>query len=118
MGADGIKATVRIAQTGECFPCAAGESLLEGMAKLGRRGIPVGCLNGGCGVCKVHVLCGEVRKLGPCSRAHLSADEESAGYALACRVAPAGDVELEVAGKMQKPFLCCAGKRQAPASKP
>ncbi|WP_042877605.1 2Fe-2S iron-sulfur cluster-binding protein [Cupriavidus necator] len=103
-----IKATVRVAQTGESFSCAVGESLLAGMAKLGRRGIPVGCLNGGCGVCKVRVLCGDVRKLGPVSRAHVSADEEGAGYTLACRVAPQGDVELEVAGKMQKPFLFCA----------
>lgn len=103
-----IKATVRVVQTGESFSCAVGESLLAGMAKLGRRGIPVGCLNGGCGVCKVRVLCGDVHKLGPVSRAHVSADEEGAGYTLACRVTPQGDVELEVAGKMQKPFLCCA----------
>ncbi|MCY1216517.1 2Fe-2S iron-sulfur cluster binding domain protein [compost metagenome] len=107
-----IKATVRVAQTSESFSCTAGESLLAGMAKLGRRGIPVGCLNGGCGVCKVRVLCGDVRKLGPVSRAHVSADEEGLGYTLACRVAPQGDVELEVAGKMQKPFLCCAQARK------
>ncbi len=104
--------TVTIAQTGERYACAAGESLLAGMAKLGRRGIPVGCLNGGCGVCKVRVLHGAVRKLGPISRAHVSADEEGDGYALACRVVPDGDVELEVAGRLSKPFFCgsaCAG---------
>ena len=47
-------------------------------------------------------------------RAHVSADEECAGYSLACRVAPEGDVELEVAGKLQKPFLCGAAHRAAP----
>ncbi|VWM11359.1 2Fe-2S iron-sulfur cluster-binding protein [Burkholderia lata] len=105
-------ATVTIAQTDERYVCASGESLLAGMAKLGRRGIPVGCLNGGCGVCKVRVLRGAVHRLGPISRAHVSADEERDGYALACRVAPDGDVELEVAGRLKKPFFCgsaCAG---------
>jgi len=114
MGSAGGKVTVTIVQTDERFSCAAGESLLAAMAQLGRRGIPVGCLNGGCGVCKVRVLRGEIRKLGPVSRAHVSADEECAGYSLACRVAPEGDVELEVAGKLQKPFLCGAAHGAAP----
>lgn len=112
MDAGRVCGTVTIAQTDERYACASGESLLAGMAKLGRRGIPVGCLNGGCGVCKVRVLRGAVRKLGPISRAHVSAEEEGDGYALACRVAPDGDVELEVAGRLKKPFLCgsaCAG---------
>ncbi|VWD19991.1 ferredoxin [Burkholderia lata] len=112
MDAGRVCAMVTIAQTDERYVCASGESLLAGMAKLGRRGIPAGCLNGGCGVCKVRVLRGAVHRLGPISRAHVSADEERDGYALACRVAPDGDVELEVAGRLKKPFFCgsaCAG---------
>ncbi|WP_175852086.1 2Fe-2S iron-sulfur cluster-binding protein [Burkholderia cepacia] len=112
MDAGRVCATVTIAQTDERYACGAGESLLAGMAKLGRRGIPVGCLNGGCGVCKVRVLRGAVRKLGPVSRAHVSAEEEEDGFALACRVTADGDVELEVAGRLKKPFFCgsaCAG---------
>ncbi|VWD43205.1 ferredoxin [Burkholderia lata] len=112
MDAGRVCATVTIVQTDERYACASGESLLAGMAKLGRRGIPVGCLNGGCGVCKVRVLRGAVHRLGPVSRAHVSADEERDGYALACRVTPDGDVELEVAGRLKKPFFCgsaCAG---------
>ena len=105
MSPNDTKARVTISQTGEHFLCGPGQSLLAAMAQLGRRGIPVGCLNGGCGVCKVRVLRGEVSRLGPTSRAHVSAEEECAGYALACRVAPQGDVELEVVGKMQKPFF-------------
>jgi 3-phenylpropionate/trans-cinnamate dioxygenase ferredoxin reductase subunit len=96
---------VTITQTGERFTCANGKSLLDAMTQLGRKGIPTGCFNGGCGVCKVYVRQGTVRKLGPISRAHVSVDEESAGYALACRATPESDVELEVAGRMQKPFL-------------
>ena len=98
------KVQVTIAQTGECYPCALGESLLRGMLKLGRKGIPVGCVNGGCGVCKVRVLEGNVEGLGPVSRAHVSTAEEADGYTLACRVAPTVAVRLEVAGKLEKPF--------------
>lgn len=116
MDAADTKVSVTIAQTGERYGCSQQESLLAGMARLGRRGIPVGCLNGGCGVCKVRVTRGEVRKLGPISRAHVSVDEEQAGYSLACRIAPCGgDLELEVAGKMQKPFFKGFARREPQA---
>ena len=105
MDARDCSVAVTVTQTGERYRCSTQESLLAGMARLGRRGIPVGCLNGGCGVCKVRVLQGEVHKLGPVSRAHVSVEEEEAGYSLACRIAPQGDVEVEVAGRMQKPFF-------------
>jgi len=95
---------VEIIQTGECYACAQGESLLRGMLKLGRKGIPAGCINGGCGVCKVRVLEGEVRTLGPISRNHVSAEEEQQGYVLACRVAPVSRVRLHVCQKLGKPF--------------
>jgi 3-phenylpropionate/trans-cinnamate dioxygenase ferredoxin reductase subunit len=98
------KVTVHVAQTGESFPCASDESLLAGMLRLGRKGIPVGCVNGGCGVCKVRILEGEVKPLGPISRAHVSVAEEAIGLTLACRVAPLTPVRLEVAGKLEKPF--------------
>lgn len=98
------KIDVTVVQTGETFSCARGESLLRGMLRLGRRGIPVGCVNGGCGVCKVRILQGEVERLGPVSRAHVSAEEEARGTTLACRVGPVTAVRLEVAGKFEKPF--------------
>ena len=98
------KVNVCVAQTGETYPCAIGESLLQGMLRLGRKGIPVGCVNGGCGVCKVRIVEGAVHALGPISRAHVTAAEEACGYTLACRVAPTAAVRLEVAGKLQKPF--------------
>ena len=98
------KVQVTIAQTGESYPCAIGESLLQGMMRLGRKGIPVGCVNGGCGVCKVKMLEGTVETLGPVSRAHVTEEEECQGYTLACRVGPTSEVVLEVAGKFVKPF--------------
>jgi len=95
---------VCVLQTGETYACAGGESLLRGMLRLGRKGIPVGCVNGGCGACKVRIVDGSVTTLGPISRAHVSADEERAGVTLACRVAPASAVTLEVAGRLERPF--------------
>lgn len=95
---------VSVAQTGETYACAGDESLLRGMLRLGRRGIPAGCVNGGCGVCKVRIVQGDVRPLGPISRAHVSPAEEAAGYTLACRVAPLTAVRLEVAARLARPF--------------
>jgi 3-phenylpropionate/trans-cinnamate dioxygenase ferredoxin reductase subunit len=96
---------VSVSQTGDCFDCATNESLLAGMLRLGRKGIPAGCVNGGCGVCKVRIVEGAVQSLGPVSRAHVSTEEEANGYTLACRVAPTRAVCLEVAARLRKPFL-------------
>ena len=98
------KVPVLVEQTGESYLCATTESLLQGMLRLGRKGIPVGCVNGGCGVCKVRIVEGTVKTLGPVSRAHVTIDEEAEGCTLACRVAPTTPVRLQVAGKLQKPF--------------
>ncbi|TCP07100.1 2Fe-2S iron-sulfur cluster-binding protein [Caldimonas thermodepolymerans] len=99
---------VHVVQTGESYPCATDESLLRGMLRLGRRGIPAGCVNGGCGVCKVQIVEGEVRALGPVSRAHVSVEEEARGYTLACRAAPVTAVRLEVCARLAKPFTRAA----------
>lgn len=109
---------ISIVQTGDTYVCATDESLLEGMLRLGRKGIPVGCVNGGCGVCKVRILAGAVRLLGPVSSAHVSAQERANGYTLACRVAPTEAVRLEVAGRLNKPFSLGGGKLLAPAPAP
>ena len=98
------KVSVCVAQTGETYACATNESLLRGMVRLGRRGIPVGCINGGCGVCKVRIVEGQVQALGPVSRAHVSAEEEAARTTLACRVAPRCAITLEVTGRLARPL--------------
>jgi len=108
---------VEIEHTGDCYPCGLDESLLQGMVRLGRKGIPVGCVNGGCGVCKVQVLEGVTRSLGPISRAHVDLEEESRGLTLACRVAPVSPVRLAVADKLEK-CLKKAAARAAAASRP
>jgi ferredoxin len=93
--------TITIEETGESFRCSDRQSLLVGMESLGKKGIPVGCRSGGCGVCKIEVLAGEYSKR-VMSREHVSAEEEEKGRLLACRVMPASDVKLKVVGKMKK----------------
>ncbi len=110
------KVNVTITQTGETFLCPVGESVLQGMLRLGRKGIPAGCVNGGCGVCKIKLHKGDVTRLGPISRAHVSAEEEAQGYTLACRVSPSCEILLEVAGKMQKPFTKGHAAQAGPSS--
>jgi len=83
--------TISITNTGESFSCAATQNLLAGMEAVARRGIPVGCRGGGCGVCKVHIESGQVRTL-KMSRARVSIEEEQQGFVLACRSYPMSNV--------------------------
>lgn len=88
-------------EDGQSFRCSDQASLLLGMEALGRKGIPVGCRNGGCGICKVAVLEGSyVSRV--MSREHVSEEDEAAGRVLACRVQPCSDVRLSIIGKMKK----------------
>lgn len=92
---------IKITNTGETYRCADYRTVLEGMEALGRKGIPVGCRNGGCGVCKVEVLSGQYQAR-VMSRDHVSEEDEACGRVLACRIKPLSDIELNVIGKMKK----------------
>ena len=96
-----MKHRIVIADTGETFPCRTGESVLSGMVRLGRRGIPLGCRGGGCGVCKVEVVGGDYDTK-VMSRSHVSEDDLKDGRVLACRIFPRSDLRLRVVGKMVK----------------
>lgn len=95
---------VNILETGGSFPCKLGQSILDGMASLERKGIPSGCRGGGCGVCKVEVLTGRF-SCKPMSRTHISAQDEQEGRVLACRTYPASDIQLRVLGSMSRVVL-------------
>ena len=92
---------VVIEETGESYRCSPQESLLVGMERLGKKGIPVGCRGGGCGVCKVEITAGSFNKK-VMSREYVSVDDEASGRVLACRVMPTSDIRLRVIGKMGK----------------
>ena len=91
--------TVEIEDTGERFTCGAHESVLKAMEQLRRKGIPVGCRGGGCGICKVQVTAGDyvTKKM---SRSCVTAEEEANGFALACRLHPSSELRVKVVGRM------------------
>ena len=95
------KFVIHIEDTGESYTATETRSVLEGMDALGKKGIPVGCRQGGCGVCKVQVLEGQYTRR-VMSRAHISAEEESTGCVLSCRIYPNSDLRLNVVGAMKK----------------
>ena len=114
-----MKHEIHIEDTGERYPCDEQETVLNGMAKLGRKGIPVGCRGGGCGVCKVQVTSGAYQTTRTMSRQHVSQDEEEHGTVLACCIQAQSSLSLKVVGKLHK--AVCRGlmplaPTQAPGS--
>ncbi|MDF2180535.1 2Fe-2S iron-sulfur cluster binding domain-containing protein [Neptuniibacter sp. CAU 1671] len=98
-----MKHLIEIVDTDESFLCDEAQSVLDGMFRLGRRGIPSGCRGGACGVCKVEVLDGEYQPLAM-SRCHVNEDDLSEGRVLACRINPQSPITLRVIGKMKASF--------------
>lgn len=92
---------VFIEDTQEEYRCREDQHLLAGMEALGRKGIPVGCRGGGCGVCKIEITSGQYTRR-VMSRDHVTVEEEARGCVLACRVKPLSDISLKVVGKMKK----------------
>jgi ferredoxin len=106
-----MKHEIVIADTGESYLCDETETVLAGMARLGRKGIPLGCRGGGCGVCKVAVVDGRFQA-GTMSRQHVSEEELHARKALACRIHPQSKLTLKVVGGLRK----AAGRPRAPST--
>ena len=95
---------VTISDTGEVLVCAENQTVLSAMEQLGRKGIPVGCRGGGCGVCKVRITCGEYETK-RMSREHVTVEEEQDGLALACRLYPRSDLVVAVEGLLNKAVM-------------
>jgi len=71
------------------------ETLLKALGRAGLR-YRVGCKRGGCGVCKLHLLAGEVRYERPVADSVLSDDERVEGICLSCRAVPLTNVVVEL----------------------
>ncbi|GAB4362611.1 MAG: hypothetical protein Kow0026_26510 [Oricola sp.] len=91
-----LKCAIRIKGDPKLYVCGAGEKVLLALENAGQSAINVGCRRGGCGVCRVRVIAGKYATA-KMSRAHVTEEEEAAGYALACRLMPASDLEIETA---------------------
>lgn len=95
------KHEIRIEDTGEIFECDESQPVLLAMEAALRRGIPVGCRNGGCGVCKVEVVSGKYTAR-VMSRDHVSEADQAQGRVLSCRIRPLGALSLRVIGASER----------------
>ena len=95
---------ITIEDTDNVFRCAAEKNVLRAMEQLGRKGIPVGCRGGGCGICRVQVLGEGKYHTGKMSREQVPVEDEKLGICLACKLIPDSDLQLKVLGKWQKHF--------------
>jgi CDP-4-dehydro-6-deoxyglucose reductase len=86
---------VTVLPDGVRIPATDGETVL---AALGRAGLKyrIGCRRGGCGICKLQLLAGEVRYERPVADSVLSDDEKVAGICLSCRAVPITNVLIEL----------------------
>ena len=84
------------------------------MEALGRKGIPVGCRGGGCGVCKLRIDSGRVR-CESMSRACVSVAEESQGFVLACRSHPKTDLTVTAVDRLARCVERSFERRVAPS---
>lgn len=72
--------------------------ILDSMNIAGTNKAPNGCHGGGCGVCKIKILKGDVKTICMSSK-YISYEEKKDGYVLACRAFPLSDLEFEFIGK-------------------
>ena len=107
-----VKHNIHITDTDEKFECAEDKPILGAMVELGHKGITSGCHGGGCGVCKVQIIEGDVETENM-SRAHVSADEAASGVVLACKAYPRSAVVLTVTGLLHKNIVRGAIAKQS-----
>ena len=92
---------IRIEGSADVLSCPDDQTVLRCTETGFKRRIPVGCRQGGCGVCKVQVLEGSYRAR-PMSRAHVSREDQEEGRVLACCIWPTSDLRIAVLGRVKK----------------
>ena len=100
-GAVATSFEITVADSDTRFRCAAGQNVLAAMERLGRKGIPVGCRGGGCGICRVQVLATDGYRTLKMSRAQISEADRAAGICLACKLIPQADLTVRVLGLLR-----------------
>ena len=86
---------VTILPDGVQVTAAEDETLLRALARVGLR-YRVGCKRGGCGICKVQLMLGEVRYERPIAASVLTDDERVDGICLSCRAVPITNIVIEL----------------------
>ena len=86
---------VTILPDGLQVTAAEEETVLGALSRAGLR-YRVGCKRGGCGICKVQLVLGEVRYERPVAESVLSDDERVEGICLSCRAVPITNIVIEL----------------------
>lgn len=78
------------------------ETVLQGLHRAGYA-ISTGCRRGGCGICKVDLVTGEVEYHKTVAETVLSPAERTSGACLTCRSVPVGDISITLRnGKLRR----------------
>src|SRR5688572_2896310 len=81
--------------TDVAFRCSEQSSVLHALGRVHRATLIVsGCHGGGCGVCRIRVVRGDVQT-STMSRVHVTPADEAGGVVLACRTRPRSDLVIE-----------------------
>ena len=86
---------VTILPDGLQVTAAGAETVLKALSRAGLR-YRVGCKRGGCGICKVQLVLGEVRYERPVADSVLSDDQRVEGICLSCRAVPITNIAIEL----------------------
>jgi len=86
---------VTILPDGLQINAAEAETVLKALTRAGLK-YRVGCKRGGCGICKVQLVLGEVRYERPVAESVLSDDQRVAGICLSCRAVPITNIAIEL----------------------
>jgi ferredoxin len=71
------------------------ETILEGLYRHGYA-YRIGCRRGGCAICKVDLLDGEVAYNRPVADSVLTEEEKANGCCLTCRAVPTSDITIRL----------------------
>ena len=86
---------VSILPDGIKIMAAEDETVLRALTRVGLK-YRVGCKRGGCGICKVHLVLGEIRYERPVAESVLSDDERVQGVCLSCRAVPITNIAIQL----------------------
>jgi ferredoxin len=113
-------AEVTVLPDGVRISAADGETVLAALGRAGLR-YRIGCRRGGCGICKLQLLSGEVYYERPIADSVLSDDEKVEGICLSCRAVPITNIliELQEGDRLRRvlPFGFASGNATQPVPK-
>lgn len=75
--------------------CKEKDTLISALQHAGIKPFPSGCHGGGCGICKIQIVEGEIAITGVMSSDHITENDKDSGIVLACCVSPLGDITIK-----------------------